>query len=157
MNPVDPLAQLNPLREPTAISWWPLAPGWWVLLLLLVLGLATLAWLALRSYRRNAYRRQGQAALAKIRHRWHEDGDMQSCLAAANALLKAVALRAFERRDIAGISGEHWLAFLNQSGGSFQLAPLQAQYRNGEAPLDVEQHLDCCAHWIRHHRVARRD
>ena len=34
MTPTDPLAPLNPLRQPEAISWWPLAPcggSWWLL------------------------------------------------------------------------------------------------------------------------------
>ena len=33
MNPQDPLAALHPLRTPEPIGWWPLAPGWWVLLM----------------------------------------------------------------------------------------------------------------------------
>ena len=153
MNPTDPLAQLHPLREPAAIGWWPLAPGWWILLALLLAAITLLVWLALRQYRRNAYRRQGQVVLAQIHSQWLADEDALGCLTQANALLKAVALRAYPRRDIAGISGQCWQSFLNQSGGNFQLAPLQAQYRHTEEAVDVEQHLQNCARWIKHHRV----
>jgi len=46
MNPEMMLSQLAPLREPVAISWWPLALGWWVVLALTVALLAGLAlWL----------------------------------------------------------------------------------------------------------------
>ena len=43
-NPMDPatlLEQLAPLREPAPITWWPPAPGWW---LLGVLMMALLLW-----------------------------------------------------------------------------------------------------------------
>ncbi|MGD2138441.1 MAG: DUF4381 family protein, partial [Gammaproteobacteria bacterium] len=38
----DPLAALRPLHPPAPVEWWPPAPGWWVLgvLLLALLGLA---------------------------------------------------------------------------------------------------------------------
>ncbi|WP_038821177.1 DUF4381 family protein, partial [Pseudomonas syringae] len=32
MNPLD---QLQPLIAPDAVGFWPLAPGWWALLLLI--------------------------------------------------------------------------------------------------------------------------
>ena len=31
MTSMDALSQLNPLREPAAINWWPPAIGWWVI------------------------------------------------------------------------------------------------------------------------------
>ena len=36
MNPEMMLSQLAPLREPMAISWWPLAPGWWIVVALCI-------------------------------------------------------------------------------------------------------------------------
>ena len=30
----DPLAQLRDIHLPEPILWWPLAPGWWVLIVL---------------------------------------------------------------------------------------------------------------------------
>ena len=41
MNPEDPLSL--PLRDialPAEIGWWPLAPGWWVLVTIVALALA---------------------------------------------------------------------------------------------------------------------
>lgn len=31
MNPGDPLQQLHDIVEAQPVSWWPLAPGWWIL------------------------------------------------------------------------------------------------------------------------------
>ncbi|WP_162846048.1 DUF4381 domain-containing protein [Seongchinamella sediminis] len=155
MNPTDPLAQLHPLREPAAIGWWPPAPGWWLLVVLGLIALAVLAWLALRHYRRNAYRRRGLAALAQIRAQWQADHDHRRCLTEANALLKAVALRAYARRDIAGASGEEWRAFLNQAmaaPAAFELHMLQAQYSSEVDGSGLDEHLELCERWIRRHR-----
>ena len=33
MMQADSLAQLRDIQLPEPISWWPLAPGWWVLII----------------------------------------------------------------------------------------------------------------------------
>ena len=157
MNPSDPMAQLHPLREPAAVGWWPPAAGWWLLLALVIVALAALCWLGLRHHRRNAYRRQGLAELDRIRSRWQTDGDHLHCLTEANALLKAVALRAYPRRDIAGISGREWQDFLDEAmtdSGDFELRLLQAQYLREVGDVGLDRHLAHCANWIKRHRVS---
>ncbi|MDB9952467.1 DUF4381 domain-containing protein [Porticoccaceae bacterium] len=62
----DPLAQLRDIHLPETISWWPLAPGWWVLIILL--GLVT-GWIIVKAVQRkraNLYRRQALAKLLEI-------------------------------------------------------------------------------------------
>ena len=157
MNPSDPLAQLNPLREPAPIGSWPLAPGWWLLIALLLIAAGLLIWWAVKRHRSNAYRRAGIAQLAQIQSHWERDGDDAQCLTQTNALLKAVALRGFPQRDIAGISSEHWRDFLNQSlgeNGAFELDPLISQYRSEADTIDVDAHLAVSARWISQHRVS---
>jgi Domain of unknown function (DUF4381) len=157
MNPSDPLAQLNPLREPAAIGWWPLAPGWWLLIALVLVAAGLLIWWALKRYRSNAYRRAGIAQLAQIQSHWERDGDNGQCLTHTNALLKAVALRGFPHRDIASINGERWRDFLNQSldeHAAFELDPLISQYRAEADAIDVGAHLAASARWISQHRVS---
>ena len=94
MNPQDPLANLQPLREPELIGWWPLAPGWWFLIVLVLLGIAALTYLCYRRYQANAYRRQAVAQLNGLHGRWLSDRDGRTYLSAINTLLKSVALRA---------------------------------------------------------------
>jgi len=66
MNPQDPLANLNPLRQPELISWWPLAPGWWLLLAIVLLGLSALVYFLIRRHRDNAYRRRALQQLQRL-------------------------------------------------------------------------------------------
>jgi len=63
MNPNDPLAQLRDTHLPAAVSAWPLAPGWWMLILLAIASLSYLAWHVLQRHRVKLYRRQ---ALEKV-------------------------------------------------------------------------------------------
>ncbi|MDH5377260.1 MAG: DUF4381 domain-containing protein [Gammaproteobacteria bacterium] len=54
MDPLnDTLSKLKDIHEPSVVSWWPLAIGWWLLLLAVVL-LGILSWWILR--KRNSVR-----------------------------------------------------------------------------------------------------
>ena len=155
MNPVDPLAALQPLREPAAVGWWPLAPGWWLLLGLAICLLAAAAWYLWRRYRANAYRRHALRRLDGLFQRYGESGEQDRLLSDLNVLLKQVALHAFPAADVAGCSGERWLAFLNDSapdGVAFPAEFAGAQYRREPGlaePLALQQPA---ALWIRGHR-----
>lgn len=158
MNPADPLAQLHPLREPSLIGWWPLAPGWWLLLALAVLALAAGAWYLYRRHRRNAYRRLGLRQLDSIQQRYVQQRNTQQAAQAINALLKGVALKAYPRRDIAAISGEAWYEFLRGSapaGPALEPAALSAPYRPDAGHTDIEALLRAARHWISRHEGAR--
>lgn len=154
MNPTDPLARLNPLREPAAIDWWPPAPGWWLLAVLLLCGCIALALWSWRRHRRNRYRAQGLAALAAIEAEYRRDRDAAALAGAVNALLKTVALKAFPRTTVAGLHGEAWAGFLNDTGDrgqAFDAAMASAHYR-AASDLDCAALCDQAARWIRRHR-----
>ena len=112
MNP-----QAIPIRDlhlPDAIGWWPLAPGWWVLAALL---LGVLAWLAARyaaHRRRGAARRYALRQLEAISAAYAADGDAVALGAAASELLRRTMLAYAPRADVAGLTGEAWLEFLDR-------------------------------------------
>jgi hypothetical protein len=98
------LQNLRDLAVPSPVSWWPLAPGWYILIALLLAATLTLALRAWRSHRQNAYRR---AAL-------HELNTASSPQQIA-ALLKRTALAAYPRSQVASLSGPAWTQWLTQS------------------------------------------
>ncbi len=158
MNPADPLAQLHPLREPLPISWWPPAPGWWLLAALLLVLLLALAWYLLRRYRARAYRRVALAQLARLQAAYRQHGDAQQFIAQTNALLKSVALVSYPRREVAASTGADWLAFLN--AGLAPDARFPAGFANGAylrrgPDIDIDQLQRSAASWIKRHRVTR--
>lgn len=157
MSTQDPLASLHPLRIPAEISWWPLAPGWWVLICVATILLAVLAYFWYRHRRSNAYRRFALTLLAEI-DTIEED---TIWLGRTNALLKSVAVFAFPRREIAALSGEAWLAFLNDSGDTkdpgtlFPASFADAVYSPPDtAYLEKRQLAQAARHWILKHRAA---
>ncbi|MEH6589543.1 MAG: DUF4381 domain-containing protein [Halioglobus sp.] len=159
MNPQDPLAALHPLRDPAAIGWWPLAPGWWMLIALVIALLLLCAWLWLRRYRACAYRRQAQIQLDQLIQSWRSDNDTSAYLGATNALLKSVCLHAFPWRDVAAINGSRWIDFLNQTMPEktdrprFDALMADAVYQ-ADAAIDCEAIHVSAVYWIDAHRVA---
>ena len=150
----EPLADLRGYHLPDPVSWWPPAPGWWLLALLgLSLLVLLVGWLV-RRYRRGAAARAAQAELAALRAALAQDGDAAACARGLSRLLRRFALVRFPRRAVAGLSGEAWLAFLDAQGGGgrFQSGPgrllLDAPYRPPQ-DLPVGELASLVEDWIR--------
>jgi hypothetical protein len=157
MNPQDPLANLQPLRQGEPIGWWPLAPGWWVLLAIAIVTLAVLAYLMHRRYQRNAYRRVALARLQALHSRYNAQHNTGDYLAQLNSLLKSVALRAYPREQVAAAHGFHWRTFLNQDLPPALQFPAEfdaAAYQRTCPELDLAQLQSAARHWIKTHKAA---
>lgn len=166
MNPQDPLAALNPLREPPPIDWWPPAPGWWVVLALVLLAITALAVVWHRKRQQSAYRRHALAQLKRLREQHRAPSSAGASekntqfVAALNALLKRVALLAYPQKDVAALHGKQWLVFLNQSAPGqppFAESFAQGHYlppgREDTNHQEIERLYNGAQHWIKHHKV----
>lgn len=104
------LEQMHGIITPTPVSWWPPAPGWWVLAVLLIAGIAALTIAVLRYRRRTAYKRAALSLFDQLLN--CADQDLPS---ETNRLLKRVALTAFpsERTRINQLFGDAWVEWLN--------------------------------------------
>lgn len=147
VNLVDLIDGLVEPAEPSPVSLVPQTWGWAVVLLLL-LGLAV--WLGRRWVVRrhaNAYRRVAARAVAEA-----------TTAADIAVVLRRAALAAYPRTDVAGLTGQDWLAFLESSGG-LPIPPvtgaelLAAPYRPDRLPPSPELRLWAEA-WVRGHAVA---
>ena len=125
MNPdLQPL-DLRPLRDihdSLGNPWWPLAPGWW-LILALVIGLMALVW-SYRGGRRlvlpaipllpiGDWRWDARRELQRLRHA-RQDESLKARLAELSELLKRIAMARHGRRTCAGLHGQAWLDWLSQ-------------------------------------------
>lgn len=114
----DPLADLRDWHLPEPVSWWPPAPGWWILLGLVALAsLAAVLWLRGRRRRGRAWRAAKQE-LAALRAAYASDRDARRYAMGVSRLLRRLALLRYPRERVAGLSGADWLAFLDATGGA---------------------------------------
>jgi type II secretory pathway pseudopilin PulG len=112
MNPAE--LPLRDLHLPDPVGWWPLAPGWWLLAALAAAALGYLArrWLAAR--RRNAARRQALAALETCVDEYRRHGNAVRLGGELSELLRRTMLAYAPRAEVAGLTGEAWLAWLDR-------------------------------------------
>lgn len=96
--------------SPAAISWWPQTSGWLWLGALLVSYAGYRGWRAVRHWYHNRYRREAAARLQQLA----DTADGKTLVAEVNRLLKLTALAAFSREQVARLSGEEWVDFLNR-------------------------------------------
>lgn len=113
MDPALP-ASLDALRDihlPEAISFWPLAPGWWVLAAIAVgLAVGLAGWL--RHRRRASWQEAAAAELDAIEASFAAGGNPTELAAALSALLRRAALARFRGESVAPLHGEAWVALL---------------------------------------------
>ena len=105
---------LRDLHLPDPVGWWPLAPGWWVVLALLAAGLVWLAWRWYRAWQFEAPRRHALRELARIEAEYLEHRNPVELGKALSELLRRGMLAYAPRADMAGLTGEAWLAWLDE-------------------------------------------
>ncbi len=153
MNTTDTasLADLHDIVVPPAASVWPPAPGWIVVAAaLLVLALACVV-TGFLHWRRRAYRR---AALTELETLAGQQDQTARLIA---ELLKRTALAVYPREDVAALTGERWVAWLEATGGvaateSVHDALITGVHRGGPVG-DPEALRHFAETWIRRHEL----
>lgn len=152
MNPGSELP-LRDIHLPDPLSWWPPAPGWWLLLTLLV-AIALLGGYLLHRYRRNALQRAAQQALHRIGEDYRQSGDARVLAQQLSILLRRVSLSCYPRRQVAGLTGRAWLSLLDRClpGEEFQRGAgrvlIDAPY-SLDSRVDGPALLQLCERWLR--------
>jgi hypothetical protein len=108
---MDSLSQLRPLHLPEPVSWWPPAPGWWILAALFLMVLTGAIIFICRHRKNNRYRKAALNELEMIKQQYEREP--LQCSQSINRLLKRIALQLWLREKIASLHGETWLKFLN--------------------------------------------
>lgn len=151
----DPLAELRDIRLPDTVSFWPPAPGWWMLAGLLVLGLLIALAMEWRRRQTLAYRvARDWRAMARDTTRFPDT----RALAAEGALLMRRILVSTPRApEAASLTGQAWQDFLSSGksglpaeiGAFVALAPYLPPGAPPPAGLARDTLTNAVARWIR--------
>ncbi|MDQ6999108.1 MAG: DUF4381 domain-containing protein [Mariprofundus sp.] len=169
----DPLAQLRDIHLPDAISWWPLAPGWWMLFaLILIIIVALFYYLRWRDIQKNkpmtfSPQQVMQAALLELTNieKSHaktealSDDHARQVVANISQLLRRSAVQVThlenDPKSVAGLTGDAWLNWLDgrwdredfmQGAGRILV---EAPYQNGFSQNDtLIELLTLCRDWL---------
>lgn len=153
MNPSNPLAQLKDIHLPEAISWWPLAIGWWIAGICVIVGIYFAVNFGLRHYFNQRYRQQALIALNNL-----PVLDQHQRLIGLFSLLKQVANSAYPQQNFASLNNKEFIKFLQSSctkqiftdGTANWEQLLYAQQPSVTSDL-VDQLITQSRFWIKHH------
>src|SRR5262245_115066 len=157
-NPADPVAGLIDIPLPPSISLWPET---WTSRITVAGALAALVvsmlWMLHQRWV-NRYRREALAELDRIVRPVSEPVQLAQNLA---MLVRRTALAAFPREQVAQLTGQAWLGFLDRTYGGTEFSQgagrslENAAYRAPESARDQDQRLliELVQRWIKVHHA----
>ncbi|MCK8070227.1 DUF4381 domain-containing protein [Vibrio sp. 1CM23M] len=144
---------LSPVIAPDAPTWWPLAWGWWVVIITAI-TLIALTFFILK--RRKNNQQTKQEALSYFSNSQSQDGLSPS---KAQDIVRQAALSYFPRKKIAGLSGNDWLEFLDVQLAKPLFVAKQSQWQqalyqdaalmNDDQKKAQQQLVNDCETWLR--------
>ena len=105
---------IRDLHLPPEVGWWPLAPGWWLLIAMGLVLLVAFAWRLHVAGKHNRARRHAMKELAQARAAYERDGDVVALAKRLSELQRRTMLAYAPRSEVAGLTGKAWLAWLER-------------------------------------------
>lgn len=146
-----------PLRDihlPDPISWWPIAPGWWLLLACTIILFITTI-LITKKLLKSTLKKQAIKSLDHIENEFQTHGDATQCIRAISEFLRRVVLSSTPTPKNAGLTGMAWLTLLDEkldkpefSQGA-GLSLLSSPYQHEVDHDDATQLIKLCRKWIK--------
>jgi len=155
------LAQLRDIHLPDPISWWPLAPGWWALAAILLVGSAAILIFEIR--RRRSLKYRALRELDQFRSGTAPHTNVMELASELCILVRRVVLNTANGRRYANTHGDAWSGYLAASpnGMPDEIARFiaTAPYalhamadQPGDEPVpDGEALISAVENWIRRH------
>lgn len=106
--------ELRDIHLPDPVSWWPPAPGWWLLMAGILL-IAVAAIVARKIYHGKQLKRDIKAELDNIKDRFQQTQNKTELARSLSVLLRRASISYYPKADIAGLTGDAWLQYLDES------------------------------------------
>ncbi|NOR56001.1 MAG: DUF4381 family protein [Sulfurovum sp.] len=146
------LDNLHDIIVPEPIGLFPLAPGWWVLLFLLLTLLFHFAWQYYLVYKKTQYKREALEELSVLKTK-----DKTQTLALLE-LAKRTAIAAYSRERIATLNDDAWWDFMQEESKvhvDLSLRKALSSFLYHEKVLNESEYLSLMAvveKWIQTHK-----
>ena len=144
---------LSPVITPDAPTWWPLAWGWWAVIITSIILITLVFYIAKR---RKNDQQPKQEALSYFTNSQSSDRLSPS---EAQRILRQAALSYFPREKVAGLAGDDWLKFLDTQLKKPLFVEKQTQWQQtlyqdttsmtDEQRQSQQQLVDDCETWLR--------
>jgi len=146
---------LKDIHLPDAVSWWPPALGYWLLLLLIILIFSTV-FIIFEIRQRSRIKKTALTEFKKIKQSYQQNPDDKTLVNALATLLRRAAISSYPRTDCASLTGKAWLSWLDKqlkqtpgfSDGPGYLL-LEFNYSNASHANDVQQLLSLSENWLK--------
>lgn len=153
MDKTNPLDQLKDIHLPDPIGWWPLAPGWYALLLLLLVLMGIFALRIYKRYKHALAKKKALILLSFYQQDYAKESNISQSSAHISELLRRVALVYYPREQVASLQGEAWLQFLNATSkgvdfNSIRHMLLDAPFKH-HPTMDLTPLFDQARLWIK--------
>ena len=145
--------ELRDIHLPDAVSWWPLAPGWWLLGILILLILFIFPKI-IKRIKSKPINRTALLEFKKIEYAFQQHQDNTRLAQDISVLLRRICISYKSREDVASLTGYEWLSQLNkmtnnnafseQIGEILFNAPYQKQ-----SQFNSNELINSCKNWIK--------
>ncbi len=158
----EPLGKTSlPIEDiitPESVDFWPLAIGWWLLLILSFIVMVGLFLIYKKHKKKWGYRKQALYLLEQTFKKWKakKSSNEDTCHELLT-LLKRTAITAYPDQSISSLHGEAWLDLLNSQTPSplFDKAMrnvIRTQQYQKKVNVDINTLKNICEQWIKQHK-----
>lgn len=150
--PAQNTDSLRDIHLPDAISWWPPAIGWWILLALVIAVFIFIP----KLYRRVTYTSLNKVAnitYQNIVDEFKENNNDSDFIIATSKFLRQTAMSYCGRDEVAQLTGDKWVQALNNITEHDYFTPdlkqslVNAPYQKNIS-IDVEQLINAVQSWL---------
>jgi hypothetical protein len=150
--PQQLLNNLHDIHLPEPVSFWPPAIGWWLLALLVLVGIGLFVWMVRRK-KRITWQKTALAQLQQLHASYQKNNKKDEFISALSVLVRRSAIAAHDRRRVANLTGDAWLKFLDNSGNTNIFTngagrALAVAPYSPNADIDAGQLKNAVEHWI---------
>lgn len=113
MQAPQPQLDLKDIHLPDAVSWWPPAIGYWIILGCVVVCIIT--YLSIKAYRKkHAIRKLALHEFNSIKNSYASNANKKQLVTSLSELLRRAAISTYPLSDCAGLTGIQWLNWLDK-------------------------------------------